>query len=210
MTYREQSDSIETLEQIRQMMERSTRFLSLSGWSGVWAGMVALSGAAVAHSKLVRYSGTGFPDMRSSSIVFQTQLLALAGVTFMLALAGAIYFTVRKNKRSGSKGWNQASRRMLLNLGIPIAVGGVFVLAFVARGDWYYAAPASLIFYGLALVNSSKYTVSDIRYLGMTEVILGCISLALHPTYSLYLWATGFGLLHIIYGILMWRKYDRS
>ena len=104
---------------------------------------------------------------------------------------------------------NQASRKMLINLFIPLAAGAVIVLAFILRGDWIYISPACLIFYGLALINGSKYTVSDIKYLGLTEVVLGSIGLFIEPGYGLYLWALGFGVLHIVYGIIMWRKYDQ-
>ena len=68
-------------------------------------------------------------------------------------------------------------------------------------------AGGSLIVYGLALINGSKYTLGEIRYLGYAELITGIISLWL-PEYGLYFWAFGFGLLHIIYGFTMWWKYD--
>ncbi len=209
----EQKDtSLETLQQIRSIMERSARFLSLSGWSGIWAGMVALGGAGVAYMQLNKYylnyntrgsfNGDSFETLRN-------QLLVLAAGIFTLALIGGFYFTYRKNQQAGVKMWNAASRKMIINLFIPLAAGAVITLAFVLRGDWIYVSPACLIFYGLALINGSKYTVSDIKYLGLTEVILGCIGLFIEPGYGLYLWALGFGVLHIVYGIIMWRKYDQ-
>jgi len=69
--------------------------------------------------------------------------------------------------------------------------------------------PSCLIFYGLALINGSKYTVSEVRYLGYLELVLGIVNLWA-TRYGLYFWAAGFGVLHILYGIVMWNKYERN
>ena len=209
----EQKDtSLETLQQIRSIMERSARFLSLSGWSGIWAGMVALAGSVAAYTQLDHYyySYNTRGGYRGSDFeMLRNKLLVLAMVIFVLAFIGGFYFTYRKNQRAGIKMWNTASRKMVINLAIPLFAGAAIILAFAFRGDWIYIAPACLIFYGLALINGSKYTVSDIKYLGLTEVLLGSIGLFIEPGYGLYLWALGFGVLHIVYGIIMWRKYDQ-
>lgn len=204
--------SLETLQQIRSIMERSARFLSLSGWSGIWAGIVALAGSAVAYMQLSEYYldyNTRGSYRGSDFEMLRNKLLILAILIFALAFIGGFYFTYRKNKKAGIKMWNTASRKMVINLAIPLCAGAVITLAFAFRGDWIYIAPACLIFYGLALINGSKYTVSDIKYLGLTEVILGSVGLFIEPGYGLYLWALGFGVLHIVYGIIMWRKYDQ-
>lgn len=197
----EQPSSFETLQQIRLMMERSARFLSLSGWSGVWAGVVALLSAAIVHYRLGIVT---YDDLQPGTFLMPLTTLGLG--TFILAFAGAFYFTYRKNKREAVVMWNHASRRMLLNLAIPLAAGAVIIIAFVLNGHWQYLMPATLIFYGLALINGSKYTISDIKYLGLVDIILGCIALFIAPGYGLYIWALGFGVLHIVYGMLMWRK----
>jgi hypothetical protein len=67
---------------------------------------------------------------------------------------------------------------------------------------------ASLIFYGLALINGSKYTLGEVRYLGFAQLITGFIALWFVGS-GLYFWAFGFGILHIIYGVAMWWKYER-
>jgi len=217
MNTEQQDHSLETLKEIRSIMERSARFLSLSGWSGIWAGLVALGGAAVAYNFIndVQYEYSVRMVRRADSIFAYTQsfefakYLLLAMVTFLVAFAGGFYFTYRKNKQAGVKMWNSASRKMVINLAIPLLTGAVVTVAFAMRGDWIYVSPGCLIFYGLALINGSKYTVSDIKYLGLIEVMLGCAGLFINPGYGLYLWAFGFGVLHIVYGIIMWRKYDQ-
>ena len=86
--------------------------------------------------------------------------------------------------------------------------GAIFAFKFLFDEQVSYVAPTCLAFYGLALINGSKYTLSDIKYLGLLEVALGCICLFI-PGYGLLFWAIGFGALHVLYGIIMWNKYDK-
>ncbi len=198
--------SLQALTDIRSIMDRSTRFLSLSGMSGIWAGSVALAGAFIAK---------GWYDampVEITAVVYNsivTRMLLLSVAVFITALIGGIYFTWRKAKAQNATLWNMASRRMMWQLAIPLVVGCVFVLNFIYNGNEHYVVPACLAFYGLALINGSKYTLTDIQYLGILELILACISL-IFPVWDLYFWALGFGVLHILYGIIMWNKYDRN
>ncbi len=217
MAHEHQEDSLKTLQDIRSIMERSARFISLSGWSGVWAGCVALAGSLVARSWLKDLPGAYYspyrtapasvPDEDYNSIVLRFVLLAIG--VLIVALIGGYYFTWRKTRLLGSKLWNNASRRMVIQIAIPLAAGGLFALNFLHDRHEAYVAPTCLVFYGLALINGSKYTLSDIQYLGLLEMALGCISL-FFPGYGLTFWAIGFGALHILYGIIVWNKYDKQ
>lgn len=209
-------ESLKTLKDIHGIMERSSRFLSLSGWSGVWAGCTALVGAGIARSWMVEIPGAyrsiyndSEPyqqmDADYQSILVKFVLLALG--VLAVTLAGGYYFTHKKAKKDGVSIWNSASKKMFVELAIPLATGGVFAFAFLWNGLELYIAPICLAFYGLALINGSKYTHSDIKYLGIVEVLLGCVCLFIRG-YGLLLWALGFGVLHILYGIIMWKKYD--
>jgi len=91
---------------------------------------------------------------------------------------------------------------------IPLAAGGLFAAGLLYHNEWKFVAPACLVFYGLALVNASKYTLSDIRYVGIMEILLGLINMYV-VDYGLYFWAAGFGVLHIVYGLIMWWKYEK-
>ena len=211
--YTENKDeSLEALKEIRSIMDRSARFISLSGWSGIWAGSMALAGAGIAYSWLRQpgYSYRDIPGAASGDYFdsFTIRLLALGICVFAAALAGGYFFTSRKAKKQGFKLWNNASRQMLLHLFIPMFAGGAFTLFFIYYGLGLFIAPACLVFYGLALVSASSHTLSDIRYLGGLEVALGCACL-LCPGYGLYFLAVGFGVLHILYGVIMWNKYDK-
>jgi hypothetical protein len=202
----------ETLKDIRQIMERSSRFISLSGLSGIAAGICALTGAWIASGML--NSGGGRTVLNNS---FHTdmldalslQLLGLAAVTFAVAFMAAFYLTWRKAKKHKLPVWDHTSRRLLWNMIIPMVTGGLFILGMLYYNEWRFIGPSCLIFYGLALVNASKYTLSDIRNLGYCEIILGLVNM-LFIGYGLYFWAAGFGILHIFYGVIMWSKYERK
>ncbi|WP_276133949.1 hypothetical protein [Polluticoccus soli] len=208
--------SLKTLQDIRSIMERSVRFISLSGWSGVWAGVTGLAGAYVARVWLNKLPAGYYNPYRPAAGEMNgdaynavvTRFFLLAAIVFIVALVGAYYFTWRKTRAQGGSVWNAASRRLIAQIAIPMLAGGIFALKFLFDGQEVFIAPTLLTFYGLALINGSKYTLSDIKYLGICEVVLGCICLFI-PGYGLSFWAIGFGVLHIVYGIIMWNKYDK-
>ena len=220
MTTQSQADqSLEALQDIKRMMERSSRFISLSGLSGLSAGVCALAGAYIAHLWIKDYYNEVYPLLKETRRLhrymtdpehdLKWKLIVLAAGVLIAALASSSWFTWRKARKSGLPVWDHASKNLLINMLIPLLAGGLFVLGLIYHADWEYVAPACLVFYGLALVNASKYTLTDIRYLGILEIILGCTNMYfLH--YGLYFWAAGFGVLHIIYGLMMWWKYERG
>jgi hypothetical protein len=206
--------SLETLQDIKRMMERSSRFISLSGLSGVGAGICALIGAWIAHRWIGEYYDSGnfmsrfiYKHERANDLKWK--LIELAAAVLIAALTTATLMTWRKARKSKLPVWDHASRRLAINMMIPLAAGGFFVIGLLYRSDWEYVAPSCLIFYGLALVNASKYTLTDIRYLGLLEIALGCVCMY-YPHEGLYFWAAGFGVLHIVYGLIMWWKYEKS
>lgn len=210
--------SVQALRDIRAIMERSAKFITLSGWSGIWAGAVGLAGAYVAYLWLKELPEIYYNTYRTapSGVIsageyndISYRFIALAITVLVVALAGGYYFTWKKTRNNGHKMWNSASRRMLGHMAVPMVAGGLFSLLFLANGHEMYIAPACLVFYGLALINGSKYTISDIRYLGYSELGLGFINM-FWPGYGLTFWALGFGVLHILYGIIMWNKYDKT
>lgn len=212
-----QQDHIEALQEIRALMERSSRFISLSGLSGVSAGLIALAGAALAFAYLgkIPFSDEGlfYPIKGSAAHPWGISPIVFFAADGLAVLAGAvasgIYFTTRKARSKGLPIWDALTRRLLINLTIPLATGGLFVIALYIHGLFGLIVPSTMIFYGLALINGSKYTLNDIRYLGISEIILGMIGM-FAPGYGLELWAIGFGVLHIFYGILMYHKHERG
>jgi len=201
----------ETLNDIKQLMERSSRFISLSGLSGIAAGICALLGAWVADRIIDKFSKNYFyePFKNEVSNWLSIQLIGLGLIILITASLLIILFTYLRAKKLNHPVWDYTSRRLLWNLLLPLIAGGLFVLGMLKYGEWRFVAPACLVFYGLALINGSKYTVSDIRYLGYLEILLGIINMYWIGE-GLFFWATGFGVLHIIYGAIMWWKYERK
>lgn len=205
-------DSLRDIHDIKKIMERSSRFISLSGLSGVAAGVCALIACWFAYDWITeyynRYNSVGFYESGSfRQLKWNLFLLAMTVMTVALLLAW--FFTWRKARHDKQVLWNPTSRRLTWNMLVPLVSGGVFIIGMLQYNVWGFVAPACLIFYGLALVNGSKYTLSDIRYLGYLEIILGLVNMQFIG-YGLYFWAIGFGVLHIIYGALMWWKYERN
>jgi hypothetical protein len=204
-------ESLNTLNEIRDLMERSSKFLSLSGLSGVFAGIFALIGSVAAF---VRFKTDLYTPTISDTTSYKNEevisfLLTNGLLVLSLSLATGIFFTVRKARKRGLQIWNSSSKRLLISMFIPLAAGGIFCLAMLHYGFIWLVFPVTLLFYGLALVNASRFTYPEVFYLGISEIVLGCVALFL-TGYSLIFWAIGFGILHIIYGATMYNKYDRD
>ena len=201
-------DQLQSLREIRNIMDRSTRFQSLSGLSGIVVGLVALAGAGAVQWYL-SVQGMQYAELSRSNLSFTTALYlgVVATVVLMLAAGAAMYFTILQAQKNRKPVWNTQARRLLANICLPLAVGGVFCGALLYHSLGYLVAPATLLFYGLALINGSKYTFVDLHSLGVGEVFLGLVSCFLID-YGLLAWTIGFGLLHIVYGTMMYYKYD--
>ena len=196
----------EDLEHIRTMMERSSRFISLSGMSGIIAGILALIASGFAYQFITENGIAYYKDRPALEPDAVTKLIITGLVTLAGALFSGIFFTVRKSKQDKIKIWTTITRRLLVSVAIPLLAGGIFCLALIYHREPGFVAPATLIFYGLALINAGKYTLNDVGYLGYCELILGLIAM-FFIGYGLIFWAVGFGILHIIYGFLMYKKY---
>jgi hypothetical protein len=190
------------LAEIRSLMEQSSKFLSLSGLSGVSAGVVGIAAYAIARSE---FTGAGAEGSKLGMVLFYC---LEAVVTLLCALGLAAYFSTRMAKRNGQEVWTAATKYLVVNLFIPLGAGGAFCVVLLYHGFYSLIAPSMLIFYGLALLNASKYTLREIRYLGLSEICLGLLG-ALWFEYGLVLWGVGFGLLHILYGSSMYLKYEK-
>jgi hypothetical protein len=215
MVMDKRNEHLENLSEIRSLMERSSRFISLSGLSGVAAGFFALLGASAVYAYL---DMVPFYHKKFYYVVAQTsnkwgmdylQFFALVAISVLiLAISSGIFFTTRKAQKKGQKIFDKSTVRLLINLIIPLIVGGVFCLTLIRYGYFGLVAPSTLVFYGLALVNGSKYTLDDIRYLGYFEIVLGLIAMN-YLGFGIEFWAIGFGVLHIVYGMIMYFKYER-
>ncbi len=200
-------DHKQDLKHIREMMEKSSRFISLSGLSGIFSGVVALIAAGITYGLFIAYDVDYFDGVRNKySADLMEKLLILAALTLVLAIAGAVFFTYRKSRKKEQPIWTKNTIEMLLHVSVVLVTGGIFCLVLLYHNIVYLVASCMLIFYGLALVSGSKFTYGEVKYLGVLEIILGLIG-CVFTGYGLVLWAVGFGILHIIYGIVMYYKY---
>ena len=198
-------DYLKDISEIKNLMNKSSRFISLSGLTGILAGIYALIGAAVTYYFVTTYS---YGTLLLDGWVFKTIVFILFMVAFLSIVTG-IYLTTKKAKKNGEKIWDTSSRRLIFNFLIPLVVGGLYILIILSQGRYGQTGGLMLIFYGLALINASKYSIGNIKYLGYTEIILGLIA-TLYPGYGFWIWVIGFGFMHIIYGTYMHFKYDKK
>lgn len=192
-------DYLNELSEIKSLMNRSTRFISLSGLSGIMAGIYALIGAGLS---LVFVNPTHENYINLSSWNFKLMLILLGSVA-LLSVGTALVLSMRKAKKNGEQLWDATTQRLLINFLIPMVTGGIYIIIKLQSQHYGLTAALMLIFYGLALVNASKYTVGNIRYLGYAQLILGLICAAM-PGFGFWFWVLGFGIFHIVYGSMMY------
>jgi hypothetical protein len=202
--------SLDDLAQIRSIMERSKKYLSLSPWAAIMAGVYALIGAGIVYWKIyyapeILYYQLGDNPVSPSLV----SLLSIAVAVFVLAAGTGLWLNYRKASKAGEKLWSKTAVRLAINFVIPMIAGGIFLFILFYRGYYSLLAASSLLFYGLALLNAGNFTFTDIRSLGISEIVLGLLA-ALFPGKGLFFWALGFGVLHVLYGVLMYWKYERK
>ncbi len=202
--------SLDDLSQIRSIMERSKKYLSLSPWAAIMAGVYALTGAGVVYWRVYYSPAVLYEQIREGGYsAALLMLLAIAVAVFVLSAGTGLWLNYRKASKAGEKLWSKTAIRLAINFIIPMLAGGVFVLILFYRGYYSLLAASTLLFYGLALLNAGNFTFTDIRNLGISEIVIGLLA-ALLPGKGLFFWAIGFGVLHIVYGILMYWKYERK
>ena len=195
------------IKAIHDMMERSSRFLHISGFAGVIAGMIALFTAWIAQDQF-----TFTPDSLDydyTKMGGNPWNILFLGLGTLIISFGLGFMLARRNARKhGASSWTATSRKMLGYFATPLLTGGLVIALFWLKGWVAMAAPLSLIFYGLSLLHASHFTLTDIRYLGIIEVILGLAAI-FWIQHSLLIWGVGFGIVHIGYGMYIYLRYER-
>lgn len=207
---KEEQDYIRDITEMRSMMERSSRYLSLSGLGALLSGIYALVACFVAY-RVFGIDPATLTGSYSSEGSFEpglVKILLLAVVVLIVSLATIFYLSYKKAGKNHEKFWNPTAKRVLLNMALPLAAGGILILILAAKGLPQYMAPLSLLFYGLAFFNASKFTLDEVRSMAIIEIVLGLLS-AWFVEYSLWFWALGFGIVHIVYGIFIYYRYER-
>lgn len=205
----EEKDIHSELASIRSLMERSSRFLSLSGLSGVLAGFYASFGAYTVHNLIFeRYNGLIIGESYAENPDIYQSIFIIALAVLALSILTGILLSIREAKKKKENYWNPVSKRLITNMAIPLVTGGLFIAILLFKGNYQFIAASCLLFYGLALVAASQYTFSDVKYLGLCQIVLGLLAAWMHEN-GLLFWVVGFGVLHIIYGSIMHFKYKQ-
>lgn len=200
---------LESINEIRSIMERSTTFVSLTGLSGVMAGLYGILTFVIVSYKLdsmILDSNTIFRMITEREL--QLFLVVVAAVSLSVTLLTALGLTIRKAGKRGLGVWDSVSRRFALHLFLPLGAGGLFTIALAYHGQLQLVCPAMLLFFGLALLSAARYVQMDMLWLSLIEICLGLAASFWYES-GLIFWGVGFGLATLLYGILMYFKYER-
>lgn len=189
---------LDDLAQIRSIMERSKKYLSLSPWAAVMAGFYALTGASITFV-LIPDLFNHFTNERVLTSGKLWVLFCLAMGMLILATWSALALNSRQARKNGGQLWTKAARRLALNFVLPMLAGGLFITALWLHSYYTLIPAAMLLFYGLSLINAGNFTFSNVRILGVLQTALG-LGAAFWPNTGLWWWTMGFGWLHLCYG----------
>lgn len=189
----------EDILHIRTVMDRTVKFGSVSGTAGIISGFVAIASALVAWQWL----GVGlFVDPDSFSYTEGKYLLLLGAAVMALSVTTAAVLSVRNAARRKESIWTGTTQRLVYAMAVPLVPGGLFALLLLYAGSLYLALAATLIFYGIAMHSAAAFSHAEFRPLGLLCTASG-LAAAAFPAYSLLFWLLGFGLLNIIFGLVI-------
>lgn len=208
-TFMNQNDVLKEIGSIRSLMEKSSKFMSISGISGILIGTYALVGAVLGYITVYGFNSEfGYRDYYVTDNAIIYKLILIASIVLLLSITTGVWMAKQKAKRVGQSIWNPASKSLFAAMAIPLCTGGVLSLLLVWRGEFGMIASSMLIFYGLSLNAASNFTFKELRWLGILDIILGLLALCL-PGYGIWFWALGFGILHIVYGLIVHQRYEK-
>ena len=197
----ENKEVLSTLNDIKEMMERSSKFKAISGLSIIIVGFLASLVSAYIYFCMGDYRINTPAKWRTTVIIAIVLLVVAFATVFVMSYLKARQFKLRFT-------FDTTMRRLLLNFFIPMAAGGLLCMALLSQQHYGLVSSITLIFYGLALINSSHFSYSELRYLGYAELALGLIDCFL-VDYAVLTWFLGFGVFHIVFGIIFMMKYGR-
>lgn len=205
-----ESEYIQQISDIRKIITERTKFKALSGISGILAGCYAIIGAWIAYRIIYNSNDILYSKFKAGYYSNDIGLLFLvAFIVLVASIATGIFFSWKKAKESGEKLFNKVAWKILGHFSIFMLSALVLLIATYLNGYYTLLAPICLLFYGLSLIHVSSFINSEVFGLGLSIVAIGLISL-FFPGYGLLCWTLGFGLMHMIYGFMMWYKYDRN
>lgn len=201
-------EQLAAIQEMRNMMDQATRFKLISGLSGMIAGVLSLL------SLYIVYLSTGISPFEAEALerVWRGSnpiLISCIFIALLVACMGLGLYMARRNARqAGKNAWDGSAKRLVFSLLIPVLTGGVFSMLLIQLGLVSLFAPVTLLFYGMGLLSASKFTLEAVRTVGLIFIGLGLLATGI-LSYGLLIWALGFGLVHIVYGFIIYVKYER-
>lgn len=211
----DKQEALNTLNDIRKIMEKSSRFLSLNGTAAVIIGLYACIAAIAAYYILGGVTNPiagifNIPRLQVNTPARLQLLLIFAAVLISISIITVIFMCRHKALKNHQPfGLDRTAKRLLWNFFLPLITGGVLCISLIYHQHYGLTSSIMLIFYGIALINASNYTYSNTRYLGYAELALGLADSFIEG-YALLFWAVGFGIFHIIYGIWFNFRFDST
>jgi hypothetical protein len=181
---------MDNLSFIRQTMERATAFTAVPGWGGVGMGVLALAAAGVAETRLT-----------------PTEWLVTWLVTSALGLTLGGWTMAAKARRAGTTVFSYSGRRFVLSYVPPLLVGALLTGVLVRAGLWTALPGTWLLLYGTGVVTGGAFSVRVVPLMGLCFMVLGAVALFGPAAWGNLLMAAGFGALHIVFGLIIARRY---
>lgn len=184
------AEAARSLEVIRTLMERMTRYQLLTARAGLAAGSLAGAGA-LSFFFLDAHNPWHF------GIVW--------GVVFLGSLLATCVGTALRSREQGERVWSRPARAVVCALTPALVAALVLSVFFFARGgDEYLWLPGVwLLCYGQGALATASYAPAPIRSLGLLALLLGAVTLALGPAYAVLMMGLTFGLGHIVLGLVL-------
>ena len=182
--------AMDNLRFIRETMERSKVFTSVPGYGGALMGATAIGAAIVAHHQ---------PLIGNWLIVWLVEAA--------LAFAVGLFALWQKSKNSGESLVSVPARKFASAFAPPIIAGVVLTALFYYRGFFEFLPCAWLTLYGTAVVTGGAYSVRIVPVVGWIFVALGAVAAFAPASWGNVLMALGFGVLHIVFGLIVARRY---
>lgn len=182
--------AIDNLQFIRETMERSAVFTSVPGYGGALMGATAMGAAIIAYNQ---------SRVENWLIVWLVEAV--------LAFAIGLFALWQKAKNSNVSLASVPARKFASAFAPPIIAGIILTALFYYRGFYPFLPCVWLTLYGTAVVTGGAFSVRIVPIVGWIFVAFGAVAAFAPSSWGNLLMALGFGVLHIVFGLIVARRY---
>ncbi|MGI8812116.1 MAG: hypothetical protein ACR2IH_06260 [Pyrinomonadaceae bacterium] len=182
--------AVDNLKFIRETMERSTHFTAVPGYGGILMGVTAIVAAYVAHLQ---------PLMSGWLTVWLTEA-GLAAAIGLLAMW-------QKSKIAGESAFSVPAKKFAFGFAAPLVCGIVITLGLGRLGYFEIMPAVWMLLYGAAVVTGGAFSVRVVPVMGWLFIAAGAVQFMLPSGYGNIMMGASFGLMHIIFGGIIAKRY---